>query len=235
MKPVASSARPDPREVPAYGLAEAARYLNIPYPTLLSWVAGRAYPVTDGERFFPPVIEIADKKRKLLSFINLVEAHVLDAIRRREHRIQLPKIRQAITYLRREFNSKHPLADQQLESDDFNLFVLKYGQLINISQEGQLAMHDMLRAFLKRVQRDPQGVPIKLYLFARRGDKDEPLNVVVDPAISFGRPTLAGTNIPTSVLAERFKAGDSPEELADDYGRPKKEIDEAIRYELRAA
>ena len=235
MKQHASSARPDPREVPAYGLAEAARYLNIPHATLRSWVAGRAYPVTDGEKFFSPVIEVADKKRKLLSFINLVEAHVLDAIRRREHRIQLPKIRQAITYLRREFKSRHPLVDQMLETDGLDLFVQKYGQLINISQEGQLAMREMLQAFLRRIERDSHGVPIKLYLFARRGDKDEPLNVVVDPAISFGRPTLAGTNIPTSVLAERFKAGDSAEELADDYGRPRQEIEEAIRYELKAA
>lgn len=235
MGQVSTSARPDPREVPAYHLVEAAHYLNIPVATLSSWIVGRPYPVADGKKFFHPVIEIADKKRKLLSFINLVEAHVLDAIRRREHRIQLPKIRQAIVYLRREFHTKHPLADHQLETDGLDLFVQKYGQLITISQEGQLAMREMLQAFLRRIERDSHGAPIKLYLFARRGDKDEPLNVVVDPTISFGRPTLAGTNIPTSVLAERFKAGDSPEELAEDYGRPRQEIEEAIRYELKAA
>ena len=39
MKQHASSARLDPREVPAYGLAEAARYLNIPHAALRSWVA----------------------------------------------------------------------------------------------------------------------------------------------------------------------------------------------------
>lgn len=235
MGQASTSARPDPREVPAYHLVEAAHYLNIPKATLSSWVVGRPYPIADGKKFFHPVIEIADKKRKLLSFINLAEAHVLDAIRRREHRIQLPKIRQAIGYLRREFHSNHPLADQMLETDGLDLFVQKYGQLINISQEGQLAMREMLQAFLRRVERDSHGVPIKLYLFARRGDIDEPLNVVVGPTISFGRPTLAGTNIPTSVLAERFKAGDSPEKLAKDYGRPRKEIEEAIRYELKAA
>lgn len=235
MGQVLTSNKPDPREVPTYGLAEAAHYLGIPFATLRSWVAGRAYPVADGQNFFHPVIDIADKKGKRLSFINLVEAHVLDAIRRREHKIQLPKIRKAIGYLKKEFQSKHPLADQQLETDGLDLFVQKYGQLIDISHEGQLAMREMLEAFLKRVRRDPRGVPIKLYLFTRRGEIDEPLNVVVDPTISFGRPTLVGTNIPTSVLAERFKAGDSPEELAEDYGRPKKEIEEAIRYELKAA
>jgi len=230
-----TSAKFDPRQVPTYGIAEAAHYLDIPVATLRSWVAGRPYPISGGKRFFQPIIDIADKKGKNLSFINLIEAHVLDAIRRREHKIQLPKIRHAISYLKREFKSEHPLADQQLETDGLDLFVQKYGGLINISQEGQLAMREMLQAFLRRIQYDPKGVPIRLYLFTRRGDADEPRNVVVDPAISFGRPTLVGTNIPTSVLGERFKAGDSPEELAEDYGRPKEEILEAIRYEFKAA
>ncbi|MGE5241209.1 MAG: hypothetical protein ACM3NI_06125 [Bacteroidota bacterium] len=35
----------------------------------------------DGERRFAPIIEIADNKHKRLSFINLIEAHVLSAIR----------------------------------------------------------------------------------------------------------------------------------------------------------
>lgn len=122
-----------------------------------------------------------------------------------------------------------------METDGLNLFVEKYGQLINISQQGQLAMRAVLQASVRRIQRDPRGVPIKLYMFTRPGEADGPRKVVVDPAVSFGRPTLDGTNIPTSVLAERFNAGDSPEELAEDYGRPKEEIDEAIRYELQAA
>lgn len=90
MKQSASTARLDPREVPAYGLAEAAYYLGIPTATLRSWVLGRDYSVADGTRRFAPIIEIADRKRKLLSFINLVEAHILSALRR-EHAIHYHK------------------------------------------------------------------------------------------------------------------------------------------------
>lgn len=234
MKQAASHTRPDPREVPAYGLAEAAYYLGIPVATLRSWVLGRDYPVADGTKHFAPIIEIADHKLKRLSFINLIEAHVLTALRR-EHAIHLPKVRKAVTYLRNQLQSRHPLADQQFETDGLNLFIKKYGQLINITQEGQLAMRSVLQSFLKRIKRDAQGMPAKLYLFTRRGEIGEPLAVVVDPTVSFGRPVLEGTGIPTAILAERFKAGDSPEVLADDYGRPKQEIEEAIRYELKAA
>ena len=233
MKQSTASARPDPREVPAYSLAEAAYYLGIPVATLRSWVLGRDYPVTDGTRRFAPILEIADRKHKRLSFINLVEAHVLTALRR-EHAIQLPKVRKAVAYLRNQLQSQHPLADQQFETDELDLFVQKYGQLINITRDGQLAMRNVLQSFLKRVKRDAQGAPVKLYLFVR-GAVEEPFAVVVDPAVSFGRPVLEGTGIPTEILAQRYKAGDSLEALADDYGRPKEEILEAVRYELKAA
>ena len=229
-----SSARLDPREVPAYTLAEAAYYLGVPLATLRSWVLGRHYPVANGGKFFSPIIEIAEKKKRLLSFVNLVEAHVLNAIRR-EHEIRLPTIRRAIAFLRNKLDSQHPLADRQFETDGLDLFIQEYGRLINISQAGQLAMRNVLEQFLKRVKRDAQGAPIKLYLFTRSGAADEPLAVVVDPAVSFGRPVLEGTGIPTEILAQRYKAGDSLEALAEDYGRPRQEIEEAIRYELLKA
>ena len=233
MGQVSTSARPDPREAPTYTLAEAAYYLAVPYATLRSWFLGRHYPVAAGKKFFAPIIEIADKKKQRLSFINLVEAHVLNAIRR-EHEIQLPKVRKAVTYLRNKLQSRHPLADQQFETDGLDLFVQKYGELINITRDGQLAMRNVLQSFLKRVKRDAQGSPVKLYLFVR-GAMDEPFAVVVDPAVSFGRPVLEGTGIPTEILAQRYKAGDSYEQLVEDYGRPKEEIEEAIRYELLKA
>jgi uncharacterized protein (DUF433 family) len=55
---------------------------------------------------------------------------------------------------------------------------------------------------------------------------------VIDPRISFGRPVLAGTGIPTAVIAERYKAGESMDDLADDYGCQRFEIEEAVRCEL---
>lgn len=72
----------------------------------------------------------------------------------------------------------------------------------------------------------------RLYPFTRRGDPNEPRRVVIDPRISFGRPVLAGTGIPTAMLAERYKAGESVDELVKDYGRDRLGIEEAIRCEL---
>ena len=222
----------DIRELPTYGVTETAHYLQIPQTTLRSWVVGRRYPTGDGTRFFEPLVTLPDLDRPLLSFTNVVEVHVLDAIRR-QHQIRLPKIRQALRYLRQRFPSKHPLADQKFATDGLDLFIQRYGQLINISQSGQLAMRSLLEAHLQRIERDSQGVAIRLYPFTRKRLPDEPRLVVLDPYMTFGRPALTSSGIATAMIAERYKAGESVDEIADDYGRDRLEIEEAIRCELQ--
>jgi len=223
-------AKSDIREVPSYTLQEAAHYLRIPLTTLRSWIRGRRYPVKEGQRDFKPLIATADRS-SMLSFFNLVEAHVLSAIRK-DHRVPLVSVRKALDYLDRKYPSKHPLADHLFETDGMDLFVREYGHLENISKDGQLAMEKLLHAYLRRIERDPSGLPIKLYPFTRKRQLEEPRTVVIDPTISFGRPVLSGTGIPTQVIAERYKAGESIRELAEDYGLPPSQIEEAIRCEL---
>lgn len=177
------------RETPSYGVAEAARYLRIPTSTLQSWVVGRSYPTQGGTKRFTPLIKATAMGTgpRLLSFMNLVEIHVLDAIRR-QHQISLPKIRTALDFLRAKFPSKHPIADQSFETDGVNLFVEKYGDLINITKSGQLAIRELIAAHLRRIERDSHGVPVKLYPFTRSRQGDEPRVVVIDPEIAYGQP-----------------------------------------------
>jgi uncharacterized protein (DUF433 family) len=222
----------DEREFPTYSVAEIAHYLQIPQTTLRSWVVGRGYRTGDGTRFFEPLITLPDLNRPLLSFVNVAEVHVLDAIRR-QHQIHLAKIRQVLQYLRQHFPSRHPLADQKFETDGLDLFIQQYGQLINISRLGQLAMRSLLEAHLQRIERDPQGIAMRLYPFTRKRLHDEPRFVVIDPYVSYGRPVLTSSGIATAMIAERYKAGESVDGLADDYGRVRLEIEEAIRCELQ--
>lgn len=221
----------DPRELPAYSITEAARYLRMPQATLRSWVVGRSYPTAAGQRFFRPVIHLPEDGWPILSFVNMVEVHVLEAIRRQEN-ITLRKVRGAVAFLERHYHSRHPLAQHQFETDGLDLFIQRAGLLINLSQAGQLAMRDIVAAYLRRVERDVKGLPIRLYPFTRKREPEEPRAVVIDPFVSFGRPVLAGTGIATAVLAERFKAGESVEDLAKDYGRSALDIQEALRCEL---
>lgn len=225
----------DLREIAAYTIAEAAHYLGIPKSTLRSWVVGQAYRHGGERRRFQPVIRAADPERLGLSFSNLVEAYVLTAIRRKHH-IGLQTVRRGLKYLTDKFGSKRPLLEKQFATSGADLFVEHLGEIINISKNGQVEMANLIRAYLQRIDRDGKGLPIKLYPFTRSDAVgDQPRTVVIDPRVSFGRPVIAGTGIPTSVLAERYKAGDTIHELAKDYGAEEAAVEDAIRCELKAA
>jgi uncharacterized protein (DUF433 family) len=231
LRSIASIKSQDPTEIPTYTLGEAAHYLLIPLATLHSWTVGRYYPVQGGKRLFSPVIPVAQKDPLMLSFVNLIEAHVLDAIRR-VYGVRLPRVRSAMTFLRREFGSKHPLIEQKIETDGRDLFIRSLGKLIVASNAGQLVMPELIEAYLKRIEWDERGIASRLYPFTRKRLFDEPKVIVIDPRISFGRPVLAGSGVRTSIVAERYKAGESVQELAEDYGRGRLDIEEAIRCEL---
>lgn len=224
----------DPRELPAYGISEAAHYLHISLATLRSWVRGRPYPTTRGRRSFKPLIDLPDPKFGALSFMNLVEAHVLNAIRR-EYRTALPKVRGALDYVQQQFGWNHPLARQKFETDGINLFVSRFKALISASESEQLAIRELIEAHLHRIEHDASGVAARLFPFTRENGLDEARFIVIDPLVSFGRPTITGTGITTSILAERYKAGDSMDALAEDYGCKRAQIEEAVRGELALA
>jgi hypothetical protein len=112
----------DPRLAPIYSVAEAAHYLRMPAVTLLSWVAGRMYPVAGQAKRSRPLIHRDNPRRQYLSFTNLVEAHVLAAIRRR-HGVKLSKVRTALDYVKRQFEIERPLIDRRFKPTEW-IFLL---------------------------------------------------------------------------------------------------------------
>jgi uncharacterized protein (DUF433 family) len=224
----------DPRDMPAYTLPEAAHYTGVPFTTLRSWVIGRHYPTSEGDKFFMPIIVRPDPEKPLLSFINLVECHVLAAIRR-QHRVPIYSVRRALNYLTERSKTEHPLARQSFQTDGLDLFIEEYGQLINVSMKGQLAIRDLLEVHLRRIEHDQSGLALRLYPFTRKPESKSPKLIVIDPRVSFGKSVVVGTGIPTSIIADRYKTGESIDDLAEDYGRKRFEIEEAIRSELQAA
>jgi uncharacterized protein (DUF433 family) len=225
----------DVRHLPRYAVKDAAKYLLIPKGTLYSWVKGRTYRTEEGERFFEPVIERPDPTIPQLSFTNLVEAHVLRIIRK-AYQVRLDKVRTALDYLEQQFGVSHPLSRVEFQTDGVDLFVSSVGKLINASQAGQLAMRETLKHLLQRIELDETGVAIALFPYTHNPanlDQDNlPKPVLINPSISFGRPILVQSGIPTQVLKERYEAGESMADLAEDYDCDRDLVEEAIRYEL---
>lgn len=222
-----------PEEKPRYSVARAAHYLHISPSTLRSWVRGRTYPKGGGVEPWPPVI----RAERLLSFNNLTEAYVLRALRV-DHGVKMARVREALDYAERMFNIPRLLLSEELQTAPGNVFLERFGQLVNLSLSGQFAAKQLLDAVLKRVKRNAEGRPQRMFPVASydlNTLKLAPPRVLIDPAVSFGRPILASKGIRTSVIVGRIDAGEDPDMIAEDYGLEPGDIDAAISQERAAA
>ena len=134
----------DPRDQPAYPLTEAARYLKLPAATLRAWTLGRRYPTAQGKGNFRPLICLASGRPPLLSFSNLIEAHVLRALRT-DHGVSVKALRQAVDFAEKKLGIERLLLRPELRSDAGQVFLDRYGELIDLSASGQLAMRQVLQ------------------------------------------------------------------------------------------
>lgn len=222
-----------PLELPAYSLPTAARFARVPAATLRTWVSGRTYPTTAGMRRAQGLIHPPESDEGYLSFINLVEAHVL-ACMRREHEIEMHKCRKAIAYVEEKLRVDHPLAREDFRTDGIDLFVERFGKLINAS-DGQIALRAAIEQGLSRVGYH-EGLASRLFpLLRATEERNQPKHVVIDPRIAFGRPVLVGTGIPVEEIAHRFQAGDSSDHLAKEFGVERDRIEEALRLKILEA
>jgi len=207
----------NPIEVGTYGSVEASEYLRIPYPTLTSWITGGLVRLPEAHR---------------VSFINLVELHVLKGMRR-IHRVPMQRIRRALQHVIEKYPSPHPLADRDFETDGVDIFINDLGEYINVSRYGQQGIKDVVTTYLTRIGRDQRGLPNSLYPFVITETENEPKRIVINPRVGFGKPVIAGTGISTAIVAGRFNARESIQSLAEEYELSQAEIEEAIRWESR--
>jgi uncharacterized protein (DUF433 family) len=222
----------DLRDQPAYTLAEAARYLKLPAATLRSWTIGRDYRTASRTAHFQPLIHAASSVPTQLSFYNLIEAHVLRSLRV-DHAVAIKEVRAAIRYAESTLRIERLLLHKDLRAHAGDVFLDKYGELLNLSASGQLAMRRLLAEHLKRVEWDQRQFPIRLFPFVS-GQSSAERPIAIDPTIAFGRPVVVRTGVSTNVITERLDAGESVGELVDDYGLTAAEVEEAVLYERAA-
>jgi len=213
-------------EVPIYGTVEAAHYVRVPYQTLRYWIRG--------SESVPPLIDLASKEPPRLSFSNLLECHIMSAMRAL-YEIRIPKVRSALATLKRLFpDSLHPLVDVDLQTNRIDLFVEQLpDEIINLSKGGQLGIKQFLKMHLERIERDPAGL-FTFFPFVEERSAREPKVIMMNPGVAFGKPVITGTGISTAVIAARFHARESISDLSREYDRTESEMEEAVRWESRA-
>lgn len=207
-------------EQPAYGLSEAATYLKVPYNTLRYWLTGF--------KKMPPIIQPVETDPVRLSFLDLLECHVLAGMRG-VYDLKLPAVRRALKRLSEEYPQPHPLISEAFLTDRKDLFIQKMGQTINLSRHGQMDL-DFYHLHLERIEVDPKG-SFRFFPFVVQPTASEPKMIEINPMIGFGKPVIAGTGISTAIIASRFNARESIADLAAEYDCPPEKIEEAIRWE----
>ena len=161
----------------------------------------------------------------------MVEVHVLCALRR-THQVRLDKIRKATKYLQDQLGVKHPLASAEMLTDGVDLFVDRYGKLLNVSKDGQREIRQALEEHLERVEHDQKNQPVRLFPFTREGES--PKMIAIDPRRRFGQPYLVDCGAESIIVFRRYLAGESVSALVEEFRGTTEEIEEAIRFHGRA-
>lgn len=201
--------------LPNYSLAEVEQFLHLDKGIVSRWAKHKF---------------IANPKQGL-SFLNLLELHVLKGLRR-GYGLSMQKIQFALDEFHLIDNVQYPLLDKRLETDGIHLFLHDGDEYLNLNKPRQRGIPGILSSYLRRIDRFDDGTPRKFYPFIVNEDVHEPKSIEIDPEISFGKPVLVNTGISTAVIAGRFRARDSITDLAEEYGVSISVIEDVIRWEM---
>lgn len=229
--------------IPLYTVTEAARYLDVPASTLTTWARGyRRKAVGRREVIGAPVLTALPRtavRGPIIPFIGLAEGLVLTAIRRSG--VPLQRIRPALERLDEEFGLAHALASRRLYTDGAEV-LFDYAETGNdpnaaravrdliVVRSGQRVFNEIVAAYLRRLEFGADGYPRLIRLPAY-----EVAEVVVDPARGFGQPIFARGGARLEDALALFRAGEPLDVVAEEYGVPHDELEDAVRIATRPA
>jgi uncharacterized protein (DUF433 family) len=153
---------------------------------------------------------------------------------RTDHGVSLNALRTALRYAEHTLGIERLLLRKELCTRAGDVFLDRYGRLINLSASGQLAMRRLFEEHLKRIDWDDRRFPVRLYPFVSVESVASAKPIAIDPTIAFGRPVVRRIGVSTRAIAERIDAGETVDELAADYDLSPTEIEEAVLYERAA-
>lgn len=211
----------DPRLVPLYTLADAASYLGMPASTLRYW----ARPWSGGAPLITTTPSVHGGRLPTLPFIGFAEAFVIKAAVNAG--VKPTRVRENIAGLKEHFGEiDHALAHRCVWTDGVEIL---YREVVDDSdadlyrgKDGQRQFRKAVEGQLKLIEYGSDDFAARLFL-PRYGAP-----VLVDPDLAAGAPLLEYSGARVKDLVSRFRAGDSPEHLARDYGAKESEVKKVI-------
>ncbi len=170
-----------------------------------------------------------------MPFIGFAEAYVLSAFRRAG--VPMQRIRPAVKVLSSGIGVEHALASKRLYTDGVEVL---YDYVTNEHNEelrgltvvrtSQQQFAEVVRDYLKRITYGDDGWASQLRLPAYRRAE-----VIVNPRRAFGMPLVVHGGARVEDLVDRFVAGDTLADIAEDFGVSEPEVEDVVRVATRAA
>lgn len=228
---------------PLYTVGEAARYLDVPASTLATWTHGyRRRSAQRREVVGAPVLTAlarAGGRAPSIPFVGLAEGLVLAAMRRSG--VPLQRIRPALARLDEEFGLAHALASRRLYTDGAEVLfdyaessddptAARAARELVVVRNNQRVFNEVVAAYLQRVEFGIDDYAALIHLPAY-----EVADVVVDPDRGFGQPIFARGGARLEDALALFRAGEPLEVVAQEYGMPRDQLEDAVRIATRVA
>jgi hypothetical protein len=226
-----------------YTPAEAAALLKAPPAEVRRWAFGYSRVRQGERRAYEPLIRTALPTldgQQALTFVELVEMMFIKGFRKAG--VSWNTIREAASVAARLYETEHPFAMRQFFADPKGVYAaLKEADdtesLVQLTGSGQHVIGEVVKPYLGQLEFDPLEVPTRWWPMGKEG------RIVVDPAVSFGRPMVADAGIPTRALAEALEAEQryDPERALERvswlFKVPHRHVQSAARFEewLKAA
>jgi len=205
--------------LPAYQVSDAAHYASTSVRTISYWQHG-------GGQLGPPLP--GRERRQPLSYLQLVEVAFVATFRLLG--VSLQRIRRAREYAAQTLHGEYPFVDYRWQTEGYHVLLdlrevereAAFGRLIVGDAHGQLAWQPLV---VERFgQFDYVHELAVIWHVAGRGSA-----VVIDPRVSFGAPTVSG--VPTWAIKGRYDAGESLNDILDDFGLTEDQLEDALRFE----
>lgn len=141
----------------------------------------------------------------------------------------MQRIRSDIEFARKELDIEHPLLSERFLTDGRELFLRDAAtqpNFTNLSRVGQIAWSE-LEAVLRELDYAEDLLAQRWWPAGRDA------GVVVDPLVNFGRPVVAIVGVRTETLVDRWAAGVTLAELAEEYRISPSVVERAVQFENR--
>lgn len=205
--------------LPAYQVKEAARYATITTQTVRNWQARDTMQRT--------ALPHRDKWASL-SYLQLVELAFVSVLRKMG--VSLVAIKNHRDYIGKQLQTEYPFAHHRFKTDGKNIIVAlsefdttaSSRKWVFTNRGGQLTWGEL-------IDKKFQEFDYKKELAVRWHVAGPKSPIVIDPQIAFGAPTIRG--VPTWAIGGRCKAGESIEDIADDFRIKENEVKQALQFE----